>query len=86
MRAIRILQHGAFTPEDVDRLQRAFEMAWTQIALSTPEHESPRAREVLATIIVAAGNISDLDTGELATVALRQFAAIRKTIHETPEK
>lgn len=77
MRALRILQHGAFNPEDVQRLQNAFETAWNTLGPSIDKAEHPKARETLATMVMSAGNVSSLDEGELAAVALRLFEAIR---------
>jgi hypothetical protein len=76
MRARRILRAGAFGPEDVDRLQEAFDMVWKFVEHDIPVTEHSAAREVLATIIVSAGNVSGLDAGELASVAERTFRAI----------
>lgn len=76
MRALRILHHGAFNPEDVQRLQNAFETAWNSLGPSIEKGVQPKARETLATVVVSAGNVSSLDEGELATVALRLFEAI----------
>lgn len=77
MRARRILQTGAFNPEDLDRLQEAFDAAWTAIAPTIAPSDHASARELLATVVVSAGNVSGLDAGELATVAMRTFEAIR---------
>jgi len=76
MRARRIIQEGAFAPSDVARLQQAFDMAWKRIQLSVPEDDHARAREALATIVVSAGNISELDAGELAAFAQRTYSTI----------
>jgi len=77
MRALQILEHGAFDPDGVQRLQQAFDAAWETIAPSIEKAEHPKAREALATVVVSAGNVSDLDGGELASVAERIFAAIQ---------
>jgi hypothetical protein len=76
MRALRILQHGAFSPADVERLQSAFDKAWASISTTIPESEWTAARESLATVVVSAGNVSNLDADELAHVALRLFRSI----------
>ncbi|WP_414462697.1 hypothetical protein [Hyphomicrobium sp. DY-1] len=77
MRARRIVQTGAFDPEDVERLQAALEAAWLQLEASVPQRERDAAREQLATVVVSAGNVSGLDAEELATVAVRTFLSIR---------
>ncbi|WP_290989026.1 hypothetical protein [Hyphomicrobium sp.] len=38
--------------------------------------DKARCRELLATIVVSAGNVSGLDAEELAAVAIRSFEAI----------
>jgi hypothetical protein len=78
MRALRILQHGAFSPADVERLQSAFDMAWATVSPTIEQSEWTTARESLATVVVSAGNVSNLDAGELAQVALRLFRSIRE--------
>lgn len=77
MRARRILQTGAFSPEDLNRLQDAFDAAWTSVAPTVSTEDHSRFRELLATVIVSAGNLSGLDANELAAVAIRSFEAIR---------
>jgi len=77
MRARRILQTGAFNPEDLQRLQNAFDAAWETLAPSVAHADHERSRELLATVVVSAGNVSGLDAGELSAVALRTFHAIR---------
>lgn len=77
MRALRILQHGAFSPAGVERLQAAFNKAWENIAPEIDARERDNARESLAIVVVSAGNVSDLDSDGLAQVALRLFRAIR---------
>lgn len=77
MRARRILQTGAFNPEDLQRLQEAFDIAWETIAGDLPSADHASSRETLATVVVSAGNVSGLDAGELAIVAIRTFDAIR---------
>lgn len=77
MRARRILQTGAFAPEDVQRLQAAFELAWAELEPATVIEERGKLRELLATIVVSAGNVSGLDAQELSVVAVRSFNAIR---------
>ncbi|RUP11174.1 MAG: hypothetical protein EKK38_01605 [Hyphomicrobium sp.] len=76
MRARNILQTGAFNPEDVSRLQNAFKAAWASIGLAIDTADKARCRELLATIVVSAGNVSGLDAEELAAVAIRSFEAI----------
>lgn len=68
---------GAFKPEDVSRLQEAFDAAWRALAPTVPPLDHPASRELLATVVVSAGNVSGLDAEELAAVALRTFRAIR---------
>lgn len=82
MRAIRILQTGAFSPEDLNRLQQAFDAAWKTVAPTVETIDQPRLRELLATVVVSAGNVSGLDAGELAAVAIRTFEAIRAGLQE----
>ncbi len=77
MRARRILNIGAFDPVDLNRLQTAFESAWTVLMSTVNEAEVEQSRTTLATIIVSAGNVSGLDAGELAAMAIRTFEAIR---------
>lgn len=77
MRARRILQTGAFNPDDLLRLQDAFEAAWKALAPTVDDADLERSRELLATVVVSAGNVSGLDTEELSAVALRTFHAIR---------
>jgi len=77
MRARNILQTGAFNPEDVSRLQNAFKAAWASIGSAVDTADKARCRELLATIVVSAGNVSGLDAEELAAVAIRSFEAIR---------
>ncbi|CCB65233.1 hypothetical protein [Hyphomicrobium sp. MC1] len=84
MRARRIVQTGAFDPQDVERLQAAFEAAWLQVEATVPEREREAAREYLATVVVSAGNVSDLDAEELATVAVRTFLSIRTGTQSLP--
>ncbi|HET6389848.1 hypothetical protein [Hyphomicrobium sp.] len=73
MRARHILQSGAFTPEHLERLQSAFDAAWKKIAPSIVEADHHRSRELLASVVVSAGKVSDLDAGELAMTAERLF-------------
>lgn len=82
MRARKILQTGAFNPEDVSRLQNAFKCAWASVGSSVEAAEKTRCRELLATIVVSAGNVSGLDAVELAVVAIRSFEAIRISLQE----
>lgn len=77
MRARRIIQIGAFVPEDVERLQTAFDTAWASLAPTIPESEHAQCREILATVIVAAGNVSGLDPLELSNIAIRTFRSVR---------
>ncbi len=78
MRARRILSTGAFDHRDMERLQSAFDAAWTVIAPSIAATDRDASRTTLATIIVASGNVSGLDDGELAAMALRTFETIRE--------
>lgn len=84
MRARRIVQSGVFDPEDVERLQVALEAAWLQVEAVIPERERDDSRERLATVVVSAGNVSDLDAEELATVAVRTFLSIRASTQSPP--
>ena len=77
MRARRVLQTGAFDPENVNRLQNAFESAWASVGSAVGAPDKARSRELLATIVVSAGNVSGLDAEDLAEVATRSFEAIR---------
>lgn len=76
MRALHVLQSGAFTPEHLDRLQSAFDMAWAKVAPAFSEAEHARARELLAGVTVSAGRVSNLDAGELAITAERLFKGV----------
>jgi hypothetical protein len=76
MRARRIIQAGAFAPDDVARLQAAFDLAWTQVSPTVETSEHARAREALAIIVVSAGTVSGLDAEELASFAQRTYATI----------
>ena len=78
MRAQRIIQSGAFTPEDLKRLQTAFDTAWAALQHTVDASEVLRARETLATVVVTAGEISELDSEELAAFAVRTFKTIRE--------
>jgi hypothetical protein len=77
MRVRRILQTGAFSPDDVNRMQEAFDMAWAMVGRTIETAEHPRCRELLATVVVSAGNVSGLAAEELAAVAVRTFESIR---------
>lgn len=77
MRARRILQAGAFTPDDVSRLQTAFDLAWRRVEPTVDKTNHLRAREELAIVVVSAGNVSGLDAEELAGFALRTFLTLR---------
>ncbi len=77
MRAKRIIQSGAFDPEDVERLQRAFDLAWTKLLPKTQAADIESLRELLATVIVSAGNVSGLDAEELAQKSVRSCMSIR---------
>lgn len=77
MQARKILQTGAFNPDDVNRLQNAFKAAWASVGAAVEQAEKARSRELLATIVVSAGNVSGLEAEELAAVAIRSFEAIR---------
>jgi phosphoglycerate dehydrogenase-like enzyme len=77
MRARKILQTGAFNPEDLMRLQEAFDAAWKILEPDVEPSDHARSRDFLATVIVSAGNVSGLDADELAAVALRTVHAIR---------
>ena len=82
MRARRILQTGAFSPDDVIRLQGAFDAAWALVEPLIEPGDHQRLRELLATIVVSAGNVSGLDADELAAVAITSFEAIRTGLRE----
>lgn len=82
MRARRILQTGAFNPDDVNRLQHAFKAAWASVGSNVEPADTARSRELLATIVVSAGNVSGLDAEELAAFAIRSFEAIRRGSQE----
>jgi hypothetical protein len=76
MRAKRIIRAGAFAPEDLVRLQAAFELAWQRIRPTVKEIDYPRAREDLAIVVVSAGTVSGLDHEELAAFAQRTYSTI----------
>ena len=76
MRAQRIIQSGAFTPEDMNRLQTAFDTAWSAVRHTVEADDVLRSRELLAAVVVTAGKISELDAEELASFAIRTFATI----------
>lgn len=84
MRARQIIQTGAFNPEEVERLQTAFDDAWARVAPTIPEADHSQCREILATIVVAAGNVSGLDALELATTAVRTFRSVRAAVQPLP--
>lgn len=77
MRATRILRAGAFTPDDVTRLQTAFDLAWGRIMPTVDVAHHPEAREALAIVVVSAGNVSGLDIEELAAFAERTYSTVR---------
>jgi hypothetical protein len=77
MRARRIIQTGAFYPTDVNRLQAAFDAAWWTVASEIPSADQPAARETLATIVVTAGNVGELDAEELMHFSIRTFRGVR---------
>lgn len=72
MRAKRILQRGAFAPEEFARVQQAFDLAWAAIAPSVDERDHERRRELLATIVLSlAAARGDLDAEEISQMAIR---------------
>lgn len=77
MCALHVFQSGAYTPEQLDRLQFAFDIAWAKIAPSVSETEHARSRDRLAGVIVSAGKVSNLDASELAITAERLFESTR---------
>ena len=77
MRAKRILQRGAFTPEDFARVQRVFDDAWATVAPTIPRGDRPQRREMLATIVLSLATArSDLEPAEMTPIALRLFGVI----------
>jgi hypothetical protein len=76
MRARRIVQAGAFWPDDLERLEAALELAWQQVRQLPGPREPSKTRETLAIIIVASGNCSTLDTEQLARYAVQTFLNI----------
>ena len=84
MRARRILQKGAFSPNDITLLQEAFDASWRCVSLAVEASDRPRVRELLAAIVVSAGNVSELDVEELAAVATRTFKAIHPDRRKYP--
>ncbi len=78
MRAQRIIQSGAFAPEDLNRLQAAFDTAWGALQHTIATDDILRSREMLAIVIVSAGKVSDLDPEELASFAIRTFTTIHQ--------
>lgn len=80
MRSQRIIQAGAFTPEDLNRLQTAFDTAWSGLQYTIEADDVLRSREMLAIVIVSAGKISDLDPEELASFAIRTFETIHSAM------
>lgn len=77
LRANRIIQSGAFTPEELNRLQTAFNTAWNALQPAIEASDILRSREILATVVVSAGKVSELDAEELAAFAIRTFGTIR---------
>ena len=66
---------SAFSPEDLQVLQKAFELAWSDISLVPIISNDPdSARELLAQRIVAAAKkFGERDPEELKRLALRAF-------------
>jgi hypothetical protein len=77
MRARRILQKGAFSPDDVIRLQEALDITWETVARFVETADHARLRELVAAVVLTAGNVSGLDAEELAAVAIRTVESTR---------
>lgn len=72
MRASRILQRGAFTPEEFARIQQVFDDAWAAVAPKVSRPDRARRRDTLATIVLSLATArTDLDTSEMTQMAIR---------------
>jgi hypothetical protein len=77
VRASRILQRGAFTPEEFARVQKAFDIAWTAVASSVDPAYRNRRRETLATIVLSLATArSEQDPQEMSQMAVRLLELI----------
>lgn len=72
-----IFEKGTFTPSDLNRLQEAFDLAWSEVESGVCQTEHEKLREMLATIIVATANVPGLDKANLSSIAIRSFKAVR---------
>lgn len=79
MRARRILENaGAFNPDEMARMQAAFDGAWRQLAPSILSADHAEARELLATVIVSVSRVRlDLRPDEIVPTALQLYDQIQ---------
>jgi hypothetical protein len=71
VRANRILQRGAFTPEDFARIQGVFDDAWMRVAPKINRAERAKSRETLATIVLSLATArTDQGTAEMTEMAV----------------
>lgn len=75
MRAKRIIEQiGAFDPDEMARLQSAFNTAWEKLKPSVAPSNEPEARELLATIVVSIAKVrADLGPDQIALEGLGVF-------------
>ncbi len=77
MRASRILQRGAFTPEEFARLQKTFDISWAAVSHTVDVGERTRRRETLATIVLSLATArTDMDPHEMSQMAIRLFEVV----------
>lgn len=66
---------GAFSSQDLELLQSAFDLAWQNLAGTVETGERSFAREKLAAIVISSGNPSQVNAEVLARMAIRAFTA-----------
>ncbi|MBS0232817.1 MAG: hypothetical protein JSR99_04965 [Proteobacteria bacterium] len=77
MRANRILQRGAFTPEEFARLQKTFDTSWAAVSHTVDVADRTRRRETLATIVLSLATArTDMDPQEMSNIAIRLFGIV----------
>jgi hypothetical protein len=77
-----LLQDGAFDPETVELLAKAFDEAWASMLALRPRYaadDSTDRREEIARRIVAAARRGERDVGRLAADALAHLTANRSS-------
>lgn len=62
---------GAFGPDDLGRLQAAFDLAWQNVANTVDENSRSITREKLASLVISIANPSQVESAELAQIAIR---------------